>query len=71
MADPGGICVRRNVRNQVRDKLDLNFDDRGELEVKNIARPVRVFSVILDENAKRLGNSCGSGAQNKGAVRPR
>ena len=29
LADPGGICVRRNVRNQVRDKLDLSFEDRG------------------------------------------
>ena len=40
LADPGGICVRRNVRNQVRDKLDLSFEDRGEIEIKNIARPV-------------------------------
>lgn len=43
LAEPGGICVRRNVRNQVRDKLDLVFEDMGEIEVKNIARPVRVF----------------------------
>ena len=54
LADPGGICVRRNVRNQVRDKLDLSFEDRGEIEVKNIARPVRVFGVILDEKAGAL-----------------
>ena len=54
LADPGGICVRRNVRNQVRDKLDLSFEDRGEIEIKNIARPVRVFGVILDEKAGAL-----------------
>lgn len=54
LADPGGICVRRNVRNQVRDKLDLSFEDRGEIEIKNIARPVRVFGVILDEKADAL-----------------
>jgi adenylate cyclase len=47
MAEPGGICVRRNVRNQVRDKLDLVFEDLGEVEVKNIARPVRVFRIEL------------------------
>jgi adenylate cyclase len=35
--------VRRNVRNQVRDKLDLVFVDMGEVEVKNVARPIRVF----------------------------
>jgi TolB-like protein/Flp pilus assembly protein TadD len=54
LADPGGICVRRNVRNQVRDKLDLSFEDRGEIEIKNIARPVRAFGVILDEQAGAL-----------------
>ena len=54
LAEPGGICVRRNVRNQVRDKLDLDFEDRGEIEVKNIARPIRVFSVVLDDKAEAL-----------------
>ena len=54
LADPGGICIRRNVRNQVRDKLNLNFQDLGEIEVKNIARLVRVFHVILDEKAEAL-----------------
>jgi TolB-like protein/class 3 adenylate cyclase/Flp pilus assembly protein TadD len=42
LAEPGGICVSRVVRDQVRDKLDYAFEDRGEHSVKNIARPVRV-----------------------------
>ncbi|MEE8212770.1 MAG: adenylate/guanylate cyclase domain-containing protein, partial [Acidiferrobacterales bacterium] len=54
LAEPGGICVRRNVRNQVRDKLDLDYEDRGEIKVKNIARPIRVFSVVLDGKAEAL-----------------
>jgi TolB-like protein/class 3 adenylate cyclase/Tfp pilus assembly protein PilF len=41
LAEPGGICVSRTVRNQVRDKLPYSFDDMGEQQVKNIARPVR------------------------------
>ena len=45
LAEPGGICVSRVVRDQVRDKLDVAFDDQGEQQVKNIARPVRVFRV--------------------------
>jgi adenylate cyclase len=45
LAEPGGICVSRVVRDQVRDKLDFVFEDRGEQQVKNIARPVRVFDV--------------------------
>src|SRR5258707_7347704 len=45
LAEPGGICVSRVVRDQVRDKLDFAFEDRGEQQVKNIARPVPVFDV--------------------------
>src|SRR6201993_550460 len=45
LAEPGGICVSRVVRDQVRDKLDFGFEDRGEQQVKNIARPVRVYRV--------------------------
>src|SRR5437667_11638073 len=45
VAEPGGICVSRVVRDQVRDKLDFAFDDTGDQQVKNIARPVRVYRV--------------------------
>ena len=45
LAEPGGICVNRVVRDQVRDKLPLAFDDLGEQTVKNIARPVRAFAL--------------------------
>src|SRR6201984_2940152 len=41
LAEPGGICVNRVVRDQVRDKLDFAFEDAGEQRVKNIARPLR------------------------------
>jgi TolB-like protein/class 3 adenylate cyclase len=47
LATPGGICVSRVVREEVRDKLGFGFDDRGEQQVKNIARPVRVFDVKI------------------------
>jgi adenylate cyclase len=45
LAEPGGICVSRVVRDQVRDKLDYAFEDLGEQQVKNISRPVRVYRV--------------------------
>jgi adenylate cyclase len=45
LAEPNGICVSRVVRDQIRDKLDLVFEDMGEQQVKNIARPVRVFRI--------------------------
>jgi adenylate cyclase len=43
LAEPGGICVSRVVRDQVRDKVAFTFEDLGEQQVKNIARPVRVY----------------------------
>ena len=45
LAEPGGICVSRVVRDEVRDKLDIAFEDLGEQQVKNIARPVRAFAI--------------------------
>jgi len=47
LAEPGEICVSRVVRDQVQDRLDVAFDDRGEQRVKNIARPVHVFRIPI------------------------
>ena len=51
LATPGGICVSRIVRDQVRDKLGCGFEDMGVQRVKNIARPVHVFRIPLDDPA--------------------
>jgi adenylate cyclase len=48
LANPGGICISGTVYEQVRDKLDLCYEDLGEQTVKNIARPVHVWRVLLD-----------------------
>jgi class 3 adenylate cyclase/TolB-like protein len=45
LCEPGGLCISRAVRDQVRDKLPVGFDDLGEQTVKNIARPVRAFGL--------------------------
>src|SRR5246127_473566 len=45
LAEPGGICVSRMVRDQIQDKLPYPFDDMGEQTVKNIARPVRAYAL--------------------------
>jgi TolB-like protein len=45
LAEPGGVCVSRMVRDNVRDKVDYTFEDLGEQQVKNIARPVRAYRV--------------------------
>src|SRR5436190_13669788 len=45
VAEPGGIALSRQVHDQVRDRIDAVFEDRGEVELKNIARPVHVFAL--------------------------
>jgi adenylate cyclase len=62
LAPPGGICVSRVVRDQVRDKLNFTFDDRGEQQVKNIARPVRVFDVKIAGETMTLTSYSGVAA---------
>jgi TolB-like protein/class 3 adenylate cyclase len=57
LAEPGGICVSRVVRDQVRNKLPIAFEDRGEQRVKNIARPVRIYRVLLDAEARTVVSS--------------
>src|SRR5712691_884585 len=57
LTEPGGICVSRVVRDQVRDKLDFAFDDTGEQQVKNIARPVRVYRVGPRASGASLGET--------------
>ncbi|WP_426127644.1 adenylate/guanylate cyclase domain-containing protein [Pararhizobium sp. PWRC1-1] len=52
LADVGGICVTRGVRDHLRDRVDATFEDLGEHSIKNIARPLRVFRVIFDPEAE-------------------
>jgi TolB-like protein/class 3 adenylate cyclase/Tfp pilus assembly protein PilF len=42
---PGGVYVTRAVRDHVRDRLDLSFEERGSLNLKNIARPIETFAL--------------------------
>ena len=48
------------VRDQVRDKLNFTFDDRGEQQVKNIARPLRVFDVKIAGGTTTLASYSGT-----------
>ncbi|MDI1282753.1 MAG: adenylate/guanylate cyclase domain-containing protein [Reyranella sp.] len=46
LAEPGGVTISRAVHEQVRDRIDVGFEDKGEIELKNIARPVHVYAVV-------------------------
>jgi TolB-like protein/class 3 adenylate cyclase len=45
IAVPGGISISRAVHDQVCDRINVCFDDKGEIALKNIARPVQVFAI--------------------------
>lgn len=49
LAEPGGIYISRGAAEQVRDKVPIKIETRGEQTVKNIARPIEVFCIIADE----------------------
>ena len=51
LAEPGGICVSATVREQTHGKIDAGFVDNGDQRVKNIAQPIRVFSMDLKSTA--------------------
>jgi adenylate cyclase len=52
LAEPGGVCVSGRVQEDAQGKLDIVFEDAGEQQLKNIARPVRVYRVRLSKAAK-------------------
>jgi TolB-like protein/class 3 adenylate cyclase len=45
IAEPGGICISDDAFRQVRGKIEAEFADIGEQSLKNIARPLRVYSI--------------------------
>jgi adenylate cyclase len=45
LAEPGGICISRTVRDHIGDRLPYTFEDMGEQSVKNIAQPVRAYAM--------------------------
>ena len=57
LAIPGGICISGTVYDQVENKLALNYEYQGEQTVKNIAKPVRVYRVVMDDAASHPGRA--------------
>jgi adenylate cyclase len=49
VAIPGGIAVSQSVRDQIGNRLELALEDRGELQLKNIEKPIRVYNILLEE----------------------
>jgi TolB-like protein/class 3 adenylate cyclase len=49
LSPPGGICISRQAFDQIETKLDVAYEDLGNQRVKNIARPVHVYRIRLNE----------------------
>ena len=62
LADAGGVFVSNTVHDHVRDRLPFVFEDLGEQQVKNIARPVRVYRVRDAAAAKSPSAPAATGA---------
>jgi adenylate cyclase len=69
IAKPGGITISGSVRDHVGNRLDLTFEDMGEQTLKNIERPIHVYSVSLNSPAARDANDAAA-AQPEQVERP-
>jgi len=52
LADGGGICISRSAHDQVKNKLDVGYQDLGQRGVENISESVRVYRVVLEPDLK-------------------
>ena len=66
LADPGGICVSKTAFDHIESKLPLGYEFLGEQTVKNIARPVGAYRVVLEP---RVTRGKGSGFRVRGSGR--
>ena len=55
IADPGGILISEQVYKEVEGKLEVGFEDRGEQQFKNIAKPVRVYAICAQAHSAPMG----------------
>ena len=49
LAEPGGICLSGDAYRQVRGKIEVEFEDLGERDLKNVAEPVRIYRIAGHE----------------------
>jgi adenylate cyclase len=70
LAEPGGIYISESVKAAVGGQLPFAYEFLGEQQVKNIAAPIRVYRVLLDETKPKAKLPAGSGFRPSIAVLP-
>jgi adenylate cyclase len=68
LAHHGGICISSIVKESVGDRIDVTFGDAGEVEVKNIARPLRIWKWKPGEGGKAPAHESALAASSNGAT---
>jgi len=53
IVERGGICVPRQVMDQIEGKFDLSYRELGRQNLKNIAKPIEVYAIELDPAGSR------------------
>jgi adenylate cyclase len=57
LSEPGGICISGAVRDQVGERLKVDYADLGDQQVKNISRPIRAYKVLIDGRVSEAGHA--------------
>jgi TolB-like protein/Tfp pilus assembly protein PilF len=70
LAEDGGVCLSRQVYDQVKNKLDFNLPSLGPKSLKNVAEPIEVYKVALPWERADEGASTGFNATTRIAVLP-
>jgi adenylate cyclase len=70
LAEIGGVCVTAAVHDQVSDRLDVAFEDLGEKSLKNISRPVRVYSAVIQPPPQQGAAGKGQPAATQAVAKP-
>ncbi len=65
LSETGGICIARNVFNQVKGKLDLTFKPLGKQKVKNIEEAISIYRVNIDGKAEQLVTAVQTGGPDR------
>ena len=55
-ANPSGICISKQVFDLINQKIQVSFEDAGELKLKNIAEPIQAYFVVKHKGIERYLN---------------
>ena len=68
IAPPGGICISSKVYEEVRGKIDIDYEDAGEQTLKNIVQPVRVYRLRRQRGETTAGAPVSTAASTRRAA---